>query len=341
MRSFVSMRYYSAPRFILLLDFVTRFVRPASYHPPAMSLFAPPELIETEVFAEVPRRLRKDKLSPERIAAGKSPTPAGCFLEGPAFDRAGNLYVVDLAFGRIFVVSKEGKFDVAAEYDGEPNGIAIHKDGRLFIADNKLGIVALDPKSGRITPIVSRYHQQNFKGVNDLTFSSGGDLFFTDQGQSDLADPSGCVYRYTSSGRLERLANCIPSPNGLVLDKAEKTLFVAATRANAVWRLPFAPSGAVVRMGVQIQLSGGRGPDGLAMDEADGLAVAHPDMGAVWIFNHRGEPLYRVQSRGSDTVTNAAYGGPDRKTLYVTDSGMGLILAARVTTPGRVLYSHL
>lgn len=303
-------------------------------------MFAPPELIRTEVFAEVPTRLRNMKPSAERLAAGKGPTPAGCFLEGPSFDRAGNLYVVDLAFGRIFRISPQGHFEVAAEYDGEPNGLAIHQDGRIFIADHKLGILALDPKGGRVTPLVSRYHQQAFKGVNDLTFAMNGDLYFTDQGQSDLADPTGCVYRLSKEDQLERIASCIPSPNGLVLDRNENTLYVAATRANAVWRLPFAPDGTVVRMGVQINLSGGRGPDGLAMDEADGLAVAHPDMGAVWIFSHRGEPLYRVQSSGSDFVTNACYGGADRRTIYITDSGMGLILIARVPTAGRALFSH-
>ena len=303
-------------------------------------MFAPPELIKTEVFAEVPKALRRTQPSAERLAAGKGTTPAGCFLEGPVFDRAGNLYVVDLAFGRIFRISPRGKFDIAAEYEGEPNGLVIHKDGRIFVADHKLGILVLDPDSGRLVPVVSRYHQQAFKGVNDLIFDSHGTLFFTDQGQSDLADPSGCVYRYTAQCRLDRIADCIPSPNGLALTKNEHTLYVAATRANAIWRLPFAPDGTVVRMGVQIQLSGGRGPDGMAMDEADGLAVAHPDMGAVWIFNHRGEPLYRVQSAGSDIVTNVCYGGEDRRTLYITDSGMGLILIARVPTAGRPLFSH-
>jgi gluconolactonase len=306
-----------------------------------MSLFAPPELIQTEVFAEVPQALRKAGNSPERVAAGKSPTPAGCFLEGPAFDRTGNLYVVDLAFGRIFKITPEGNFDVVAEYDGEPNGIAIHKDGRIFVADHKLGILSLDAKSGRMTPMVSRYRQQSFKGVNDLFFDPRGNLYFTDQGQSDLADPSGCVYRYTSAGQLQQIASCIPSPNGLVLDKSGKTLYVAVTRANAVWRLPFTPEGAVVRMGVQLYLSGGRGPDGMAMDESDGLAVAHPDMGAVWLFNHRGEPLYRVQSCRGDIVTNVCYGGEERKTLYITDSGSGSILVARVPVTGQTLFSHL
>lgn len=302
-------------------------------------MFAPPELVRTEVFAEVPAKLRKAGTPAERLAAGKGATPAGCFLEGPAFDREGNLYVVDLAFGRIFKISPQKDFSVAAEYDGEPNGLAIHRDGRIFIADHKKGILALEPKTGDIKPVVTRYHQQGFKGVNDLIFDAKGALYFTDQGVSDLADPSGCVYRY-SEGKLSQLANCIPSPNGLVFDQSEKILFVAVTRANAVWRLPIAPDGTVVRMGVQIQLSGGRGPDGMAMDEAGGLVVAHPEMGAVWVFDRRSEPKLRVQSCASDMVTNVCFGGADRKSLYITDSGAGAILTARVRTAGVALYSH-
>ena len=293
-----------------------------------------PEPIETEVFAELPAKLRKSGTPPERLAAGKTATPMGSFLEGPAFDRAGNLYVVDLAWGRIFKVTPKGTFDLVIEYDGEPNGLAIHKDGRVFVADHKHGILRLE--DGDAVPVVSRYHQQRFKGVNDLTFDSEGNLYFTDQGVTDLADPTGCVYRYTASGQLEQLASCLPSPNGLVFH--QNTLYVAVTRANAVWRLPIAPDGTVVRMGLFLQLSGGRGPDGMAIDEKGGLAVAHIDMGVVWIFSHRGEALARVQSCRSDMVTNVAYQG---NAVYITDSGSGCILRAQVPTPGRTLFSHL
>lgn len=294
--------------------------------------------IETEVFAQVPARLRKSGSPPERLAAGKSATPMGSFLEGPSFDRTGNLYVTDLAWGRIFKVSPKGDFDVVIEYEGEPNGLAIHKDGRIFVADHKLGILYL--KEGKpgpaVVPVVSRYHQQSFKGVNDLTFDPEGNLYFTDQGVTDLADPTGCVYRYTAAGKLEQLANCLPSPNGIVVEK--NLVYVAVTRGNAVWRLPLTPEGKVVRLGVFLHLSGGRGPDGMAMDEAGGLAVAHVDFGAVWIFSHRGEALYRVASCKSDMVTNVAYQGNE---IYITDSGSGCILRAKVPTAGRTLFSHL
>jgi gluconolactonase len=136
------------------------------------------------------------------------------------------------------------------------------------------------------------------------------------------------------------LADNVPSPNGLVLNGAETALYVAATRANAVWRLPLAPDGSVLRVGMFIQLSGGRGPDGLAMDEADGLAVAHPDMGAAWVFDRRGEPRFRVRSPRSDVVTNLAFGGTENRTLHIVDSVAGCILTAELPTPGRRLFSH-
>lgn len=305
-----------------------------------MNLFAPPQTITPEIFAELPRKFRKAKAPPERVAAGRPAPAGGCFLEGPSFDRKGNLYVTDIPFGRIFRISPRAEWELVVEYDGEPNGLKIHKDGRIFVADHKHGLMLLDARRGRIETLISRHNLESFKGLNDLVFASNGDLYFTDQGQTGLQDASGCVYRLTAAGRLEVIADNIPSPNGLALNGKENILYVAVTRANAVWRLPLLPDGTVSRMGVFLQLSGGRGPDGMAMDENDGLAVAHPDMGAVWIFNHRGEPLYRIQSPQTDVVTNCAYGGPDRRTLYIVDSEGGCILTARLPTPGRRMFSH-
>ncbi|MFN7086961.1 MAG: SMP-30/gluconolactonase/LRE family protein [Burkholderiales bacterium] len=305
-----------------------------------MNLFAPPRTITAEVFAALPRKFRNRKPSAERAASGRSMPAHGCFLEGPSFDRKGNLYVTDIPFGRVFRISPRAEWELVVEYDGEPNGLKIHKDGRIFITDYKNGLMLLDAKRGAVTPLVTRYNGERFKGLNDLHFADNGDLYFTDQGQTGLQDPTGRVYRLTAAGRLELLIDCVPSPNGLVLNNRQNILYLAVTRANAVWRLPLLPDGTVSRTGVFIQLSGGRGPDGLAIDENDGLAVAHPDMGAVWVFNHRGEPLYRVNSPRSEVVTNVAYGGPDRKTLHIVDSEGGFIHTARLTTAGRKMYSH-
>jgi len=101
-----------------------------------MSFFDPPQLIEAEVFAPVPAKLRKKGEPSSWIDANHPGTELDCFLEGPAFDRAGNLYMVDIPYGRILRMSPGSEFDVAAAYDGWPNGLAIHRDGRIFIMTN-------------------------------------------------------------------------------------------------------------------------------------------------------------------------------------------------------------
>lgn len=303
-----------------------------------MFFAAPPE-IEAKLFTRVPDHLRvTDRPSPW---ARQRHGARGSFLEGPAFDRHGNLYLVDIAFGRIFRVTPDGTFTVVTEYDGEPNGLKIHRDGRLFVTDRRHGIVVVDAASGGVTPVLERAFLERFKGTNDLVFADNGDLYFTDQGETGLHDPTGRLYRLRADGRLECVLDNVPSPNGLVLNPEQTILYLAATRANAVWRVPLLPDGNVIRVGVFVQLSGGLGgPDGLAIDEEGNLAIAHAGLGTVWLLSRLGEPLYRIRCSTGVLSTNVAYGGPDRRTLYITESHSGSVLTARLDVPGRVMYSH-
>lgn len=303
-------------------------------------LFAPPPVIQAEVFATLPEHFRyKDRLAPW-AAARRGGKPIDSFLEGPSFDRQGNLYVTDIPFGRVFRIPPNGRFELVAEYDGEPNGLKIHKDGRTFITDYRNGIVELDLATGATRLVLSRRHTETFKGVNDLFFAANGDLYFTDQGRTGHHDPSGRVYRLTAEGRLHCLIANGLNCNGLVTNADETVLYVAMTNANAVWHANLMPDGDVTAVGTMIQLSGGIGPDGLALTEDGGLVVAHPGMGAVWVFNRRGEPIARVNTCGSDLLTNIAFGGEDMRTLYITDSGAGLVQQARLPVAGRRMFSH-
>lgn len=293
----------------------------------------PPKVIETEIFASLPEKYRASPKSSTSKRGRRN------FLEGPSFDREGHLYCTDIPMGRVYRISPGGEWDLVVEYDGEPNGLKIDKDGRIFIADHRNGILLLDEKAGKVVPFLEGPSKQRFKGVNDLIFAKNGDLYFTDQGQTGLHDPTGCVYRYTAAGRLECLIDNVPSPNGLVFNVRETALFVAVTRANAVWRIPLDESGATSKAGLFVQLFSA-GPDGLALDEEGNVAVTHPGLGLVWLFTKRGEPLYQVKSCGGEMTTNLAYGGADRKTLYIADSARGGILAARMPVAGKAMYSH-
>ena len=181
------------------------------------------------------------------------------FLEGPSFDRQGRLYVTDIPYGRIFRVSSEGTWELVSEYDGWPNGLKIHRDGRVFITDYKRGIMLLDPASGTVTPFLETAASESFKGVNDLVFAPSGNLYFTDQGQTGMHDPTGRVWKLTPDGRLTCLVNTIPSPNGIVVDAEESFLLVAVTRANQIWRVPLPTSGLTTKVGIFSHLHGGPG----------------------------------------------------------------------------------
>ena len=301
---------------------------------------APPE-IGTEVFARIPDQYRKSgQLSQERILAGKGNLKTDSYIEGPSFDQDGNLYIVDIAFGLIYKIDPQGIVKLITEYDGEPNGLKIHRDGRIFVADHKNGLMLLDSKSGNIKPFIERYKTESFKGLNDLVFSKNGSLYFTDQGQSGLHDPSGKVFCLDTTGKLNCLINNVPSPNGIALNPEENLLYIAATRANCVWRAMLLPDGSITRVGNFIQLSGGAGPDGLAVDQEGNVYVAHAGLGVVWKFSSRGEPLLRINSCAGHMTTNLAFGGKNNQDLFITESETGSILRVRMDTPGLTLFSH-
>ena len=301
---------------------------------------APPE-IGTEVFARIPDQYRKlGQLSAERILAGKGSLKTDCYIEGPAFDRNGNLYIVDIAFGLIYQINPQGSVKLLSEYDGEPNGLKIHQDGRIFVADHKNGLMLLDPQSGVIKPFIERYKTESFKGLNDLVFSKDGNLYFTDQGQTGLQDPTGRVFSLNAQGNLTCLLNNVASPNGIALNPEENFLYIAVTRANSIWRAMLLPDGSITRVGNFIQLSGGSGPDGLAVDQAGNLYVAHAGLGTVWKFSPQGEPLLRIHSCAGKMTTNLAFGGKDNQDLFITESETGSILRVRMDTPGLTPFSH-
>lgn len=261
------------------------------------------------------------------------------FLEGPAFAPNGNLYVVDIAYGRVFSISPEGAWTLVVCYDGWPTGLKLKSPNEAVIADNRLGIVGLKLDTGEMTVLANSYDGRPFNGCNDLCFASNGDLYFTDQGTSDMRNPFGRIFRLRIDGRLELVADGFPSPNGLVLTRKEDAIYVAVTQANAIWRVKLRPDGSANRIGSFIQLSGsnGGGPDGLAMDEEDNLFVAHAYLGSVWGFSRIGEPIMRIRSSAGIAPTNLAFGPPLHRSLYITEAETGTVLRVGLTTPGRRL----
>jgi gluconolactonase len=308
-------------------------------------MFAPPPESAASVFARLPADL--DLSASGRGSAWLSDRPyhdarMGSFLEGPAFDRVGRLFCVDIAYGRILGIDSGATVEAFVEYDGAPNGLAIHRDGRLFVTDHKLGLMTVDPATRTVSCLLSGAYGEPFKGLNDLVFAANGDLYFTDQGQSGLDDPSGRVFRLAADGRLDLVLGGIPSPNGLALSGDGRTMFLAVTRANQIWRLPLTPQGRAYKVGVHLNLPGAGGPDGLAIAADDTLYVAMPTLGSVVAFDRCGEPVLRIRSATKGRLlTNLCFGGGDDAELFITDSATGSIQRADAGRNGQTPFSHM
>ena len=89
-----------------------------------------------------------------------------------------------------------------------------------------------------------------------------------------------------------------------------------------VWRLPLMPDGSVTKSRVALQFTGGiAGPDGIEMDEEDGLVVCHLGAG-VYHFDSRRLPTHLVYSDNPKhlNLANIAFGGTDRRTLHIVQA---------------------
>ncbi|WXC58335.1 hypothetical protein SNK03_004232 [Fusarium graminearum] len=272
-----------------------------------MNFYPPPPVIKADIWLRIPDDKRCIGQESE-WRGGFAGSFKHIFLEGPVCDSVGNLYIVDIPYGRILKIDKE-----------------------------KQGILCFDPETGKMGPKLKRKNLERFKGPNDLVVDSKGNLYFTDQGQTGMTDPTGRVYRLSPDGKLDTLLDNGPSPNGLVLSRDERFLYVAMTRANQVWRLPLHPNGTTSKVGVFFQSFGNAGPDGLASDEEGNLFICHPSLGSIFVVDTHGVPKARIVS-GSEGInlTNCCFGGPGHKTLYITDSLEGNIQTVKWHCRGAV-----
>ena len=303
-----------------------------------MFLLQAPQVRETEVFSRMPERFRRTGVRSDWADANRGGQPTDSFLEGPVHDASGNLYVTDIPFGRIFRVDPRGEWEQVAEWDGEPNGMKFLNERELLVTDYRNGLMVCEIASGAVRPFLVRRNSERFKGVNDLTFDSRGNLYFTDQGQTGLHDPTGRLYRLRPSGELDLLLGNVPSPNGVALSADERVLYLGVTRANQVWRVPLLPDGSVAKVSAFFTSYGPSGPDGLAVDQRGRVIVANPGLGLAWVLNHKAAPDIVLRSCAGASLTNVSFGGPERKTLYCTESVSGSVLRAELDAAGLTVH---
>ena len=284
--------------------------------------------IKTRVFASLPGNLRITDV--ESTAAAILGRPFDSFLEGLSFNQKGDLFCVDVSFGRIFRVDSAGEFAVLAKYDGKPSGLDVHPDGRLLITDRLKGLLSCDAATGELQPALSSSASSAFQRLSDIAIVPDGDIYVTDPGDSDLLNPCGRVFRIRGDQKPELLLDGIAHPNGIAVDRQARRVYVAAMRANDIVCADLQPGFGATRVRNFVRLSGGLGPDGLALDPDGRLAVAHFQFGCVWLYDSKGEPVGRIRLERGSLPTSVTFGGPDHHVLYVAEAGTGTIQIAEL-----------
>lgn len=285
----------------------------------------------------------------ERIATGFK------WTEGPVWLPSAKLLFAEIPSNSIRVWTPGSGVSVflqpsgyqgSAPYGGpEPgsNGMTLDTQGRVTVAGHaQRDVWRFEGESATspITILADTYRGKRLSSPNDLVYRSDGSLYFTDppygiRTQSD-ADPAkelaiNGVYRIPGAAaqkpaapparnKLQLLVRDLPRPNGIAFSPDEKYLYVDNSEPEMLWmRYTVQPDGTLTD--ARILCDAGPyahhgAPDGMKVDTLGNIWSAGP--GGVWIFSSEGKHLGTIAI--PEQVGNLAWGGVDRKTLYIAAS---------------------
>jgi gluconolactonase len=245
------------------------------------------------------------------------------YCEGVVFDHAGNGYV---SWGTtITQFTLDGKQKKWAE-TGAPNGHKILADGTHLVCDaSQHAVLHLDAGGKLLEPASKECDGKPLRGPNDLTLDAkNGGFYFTDPGDSGKDNLIGTVHYVDAKAKTHLVAGGLAYSNGIVVTIDGKRLLVAESQKNRVLEYPILSPGKVGPMKVFTDLpknASGRWednqPDGMCLDAAGNLYVAHYGMKQVQVLSPEGKLLARYNG-GNQTTSNVAFGGPNMDQLFIT-----------------------
>ncbi|WP_437730539.1 SMP-30/gluconolactonase/LRE family protein [Sorangium sp. So ce1335] len=213
----------------------------------------------------------------------------------------------------IHKLTPPGTIEVFLDSSGT-NGLSIDRDGSLVACTHDTRSVSVfDLASKERRPVAERYMGKRFNSPNDVAVRSDGNVYFTDPsfeltGQPELPT---AVYRVSPSGEVS-VIDTMETPNGVALSPDEGVLYVGDYNSGRIRKYTLQPDGSA---GPSSELASNLArADGMGVDCAGNLYVAWRD--GIEIVAPGGARLRTIQGVGA--ASNVAFGGADRKTLYIT-----------------------
>ncbi|MBT1704956.1 SMP-30/gluconolactonase/LRE family protein [Chryseosolibacter indicus] len=235
-------------------------------------------------------------------------------IEGPAFDKAGNLYVVNYQKdGTIGLVKPDGEVQlfVTLPEGSTANSIQFNSDGDMFLADfSGHNVLKIDMKSREITTFV---HNDAFNQPNDLTINKKDQLFASDP---NWKESTGKIWRVDPDGSSVLLADSMGTTNGITLSPDEKTLYVNESVQRKIWAFDVDDDGNISNKRLFAEFND-FGFDGMKCDKQGNLYATRYGKGTIAVLSPKGEVIREVELKGK-SCSNLVFGGKDGKTVFVT-----------------------
>ena len=287
------------------------------------------------------------------------------FPEGPVAMQDGSVVLVEIERQTVTRVKPDGTQEIVARTGGGPNGMAVGPDGAFYVCNNggfawhdepgmlrPIGpsrdyaggsIQRVDPKTGTVTVLYDRCGAHRLCGPNDIVFDSHGGFYFTDLGKARTRDRDwgGVYYARADGAHIVELVHPILTPNGIGLSPDENVLYVAETETARLWafditapgqikKYPFpSPHGGRLIAG----LGGYQRFDSMALQANGHVCIATLINGSVSVIAPDGT-LVRQPAMPDPYCTNICFGGPDRRTAFITLSTTGQLVAMEWPEPG-------
>jgi signal peptidase len=275
-----------------------------------------------------------------KLFESRQVTPSGEYtggIEGPAADLDGNLFVVNIGkpgtIGKVAAGGSRSEKFIDLPDGSVGNAIRFDSHGTMLVADyKKHNIFAI--KKGATEPELV-FHSDLMHQPNDITVARDGTIYASDP---NWKGRNGRIWRIwtAADGRVQGEAMIAPramgTTNGIDLSPDDKTLYVGESNNGQLWA--YGVSGNELTSPRLLKTFEADSIDGLRTDSDGKLLIARIRKGVIAVLKPDATLQQDVVLLGLEP-TNLAFGGPDGRTVFVTQRQGRFIEAFRTDREGR------